>query len=356
MTEPSSAIYIPKRRRYIGRDVAALIIALAVLTFYFTQVETEYHLYLYNRFLLFAICAVALNLLMGTAGLVSLGTAAFLAVGAYASVALLRAGVPFPADVLLSGAIGSALGLVVGVPSLRIKGIYLALATLAAHFSVTFIATKYQAAEAGPAGFIIPSLFGGSGTLLQQEYWAVLLFLLLCLATVSFSRLSALRTGRAWRMIRDHEAAAPAVGINVSGYKLLAFTISSGVITMCGGILLHFTGSATIESFGLDVAIAAVAMIVIGGLDSVAGAVIGAAVITALPQVIPEALGPLLPVAKRAIAGPQVAEVIYGLLIVLLVTRSPGGIAAWGRELGAIATALVARRRMARLAQSHRKP
>jgi branched-chain amino acid transport system permease protein len=317
----------------IALPTAVSIAVLGAITLYFVQIVPEHYIYLYNRFLLLAVAGMALNLLMGTAGQVSLGTAAFLAIGAFSSVACFRVGVPFPLDIVFGTLAGSVVGLLVGLPSLRIRGIYLALSTLAVHFLVVYVANNYQSSTVGPAGFIIPGLFSSYGGLLQQEYWAIVLYVVVALGIVIFSRLSILRTGRAWRMIRDHEPAAPALGINVTGYKLFAFTLSSAVTSLVGGLTLHFTGSVSVESFGLDVAIAAIAMLVIGGLDSVLGAVIGAAVITALPQLIPELVNPLLPVSRRALAGPQVAQVVYGLMIVLLVTRSSGGLVAWGRDL-----------------------
>lgn len=317
---------------YTPRSVLVTLLLLAAVTLYMALALPEYTIYQYNQFMLFAIVAIALNLLMGTAGQVSLGSAGFLAAGAFGSVFLLDAGLPFPADVIIAGLVGAVIGLIVGMPSLRLKGIYLALATLAAHFTILWAAQRYQTAKAGPAGFIITPLFSEAGSLMQQVYWAVLLFALLAVTMIVFARLSRHRTGRAWRMVRDHEAAAPALGIQVTRYKLLAFVVSSGVTSACGGLLLHFTGAAAVETFTLDMAILIAAMIVVGGMDSVVGAVIGAAILTALPQVIPDLLGPLLPKDRRATDGPHLAAVVYGVLIVILVTRSPGGVAGWLRS------------------------
>jgi branched-chain amino acid transport system permease protein len=320
---------------YLPRGLVAGVLLLGAVTLFVVFERPSSVIYHYNLFLLYGIAAVALNLLMGTAGQVSLGTAGFFAAGAFGSVFFQRAGIPFPLDVVLASLVGALVGLIVGVPSLRLRGIYLALATLAAHFTILYVALRYQNAKAGPGGFSVDQLFSNAGVLREQQYWAAMLFGLLAITMIVFARLSRHRTGRAWRMVRDHEVAAPAVGINVTRYKLASFVISSAVITGCGGLLARINANASAEAFTLDIAILVVAMIVVGGMDSVIGAVIGAGIITALPLVIPGLIDSLLPESRRATSGPQVAVVIYGALIVVLVTRSPGGIVGWLRGLTA---------------------
>lgn len=319
---------------YMSRAIIATLLILAGVTAYVALFLPQDTIYQYNTFLIYGIVALALNLLMGTAGQVSLGTAGFLAAGAFTAVFFYRAGVWFPFDVILAAIVGAVIGLIVGVPSLRLRGIYLALGTLAAYETIIWAANDYQTAKTGPAGFIILPLFTSAGLVRQQEYWAVVLFALLAVAMIIFARISMSRAGRAWRMIRDHEAAAPALGIRATRYKLQAFIISSAVTSACGALLLHFTGSATVDSFTLDLTVAFIAMIFVGGIDSVIGAVIGAGIITALQQLVPRLLASVT--SNGSTVGGNLAVIIYGALVVILVTRSPGGVAGWLRELGAL--------------------
>jgi branched-chain amino acid transport system permease protein len=163
------------------------------------------------------------------------------------------------------------------------------------------------------------------------------------------SRLVAERSGRAWRLIRDNELVAPTFGIRPTRYKLIAFSISSGLIGMQGALLLHFTGSATVDSFTLLLAIQYLAMVLIGGLDSILGAVIGAVLLTYLPTKVPELVAHFVNNNDAATQGPQISTIIYGVLIILVVTLSPQGIVGWLTSTGA---SLANRRRRRRSTQS----
>ena len=184
---------------------------------------------------------MALDLLMGTGGQVSIGNAAFLAGGAFATVWASRAGVPFPFDVIIGGFACAVGGFIVGLPALRIRGMYLALATLAAFYLADFVGQKYQDDTVGAAGFFLKPIF--TGTISQQSAsWAWLLLGVVAATIILFSWLRSGRSGRAWRMIRDHEVAASMMGIPVSRYKLMLFTITSAIIGIQGGLTAHFIG------------------------------------------------------------------------------------------------------------------
>ena len=315
------------QQKYVIIGVTFLVVA------YFTAVGSSYAIFVLDTILLSAIGAMALDLLMGTGGQVSIGNAAFLAGGAFATVWASRAGVPFPFDVIIAGIACAVGGLIVGLPALRIRGMYLALATLAAFYLADFIGQKYQSDTVGAAGFLLKPLF--TGTIGQQSAsWAWLLFGVVAATMILISWLRSGRSGRAWRMIRDHEVAASAMGIPVARYKLLLFTITSAIIGIQGGLTAHFTGSVSYDSFTLTLSISVVAMILIGGLDSVAGPLIGAAVVTLMPVYLPDVIGLFVSSSNASQDASNYSEILYGLLIMVFMIKAPTGLAGLFRAGG----------------------
>lgn len=319
------------QQRYLVILVAAAVVA------YVTTAGSSYSIYLVDTILLAAVGALALDLLMGTGGQVSIGNAAFLAVGAYSTVWASRAGAPFPLDVIIGGVVCAAAGLFVGLPALRIRGMYLALATLAAFYLADFIALKYQDHAVGAAGFFVKPVFVGT-VLTQGIRWAWVLLAVLAATIVIVSWLRTGRSGRAWRMIRDHEVAAPMMGIPVARYKLALFVISSAIIGVQGGLLAHFTGSVSYDGFTLSLSISVIAMILIGGLDSQAGPLIGAAVVTLLPVYVPNVIGAFVGSSTAAQDASGYAEVVYGALIMIFMIAAPKGLIGLVRTLAHKAT------------------
>lgn len=313
------------------------IAALVSVTAYYVLIQDYYNVYVFNRVLLACIGALALNVLMGTAGQVSLGNAAFLLVGAFSAVVFLRADVPFPLDVILAALFTGLIGLIAGLPALRLKSLFLALSTLSLHFIANFLANRYQASvpESASSGFRVKTLFASKGLLGGQHYWAWLLCLIVVLLLLAASRITRYRTGRAWRMIRDHELVAATFGIAVVRYKLGVFVGTSMAVGLAGAVTAHFTGSVQTDGYTLLLAIQFVAMILIGGLDSVLGAVVGATIVTALPQYVPSWVASVGFIGKNtaAVYGPQISQIIYGVLLIIFITASPEGIAGWLRNL-----------------------
>lgn len=301
--------------------MTAVVLVCGVTTGSFT-------IFVVNQILLACIGALGLNLLMGTAGQVSIGNAAFLTCGAFTTVLCERAGLPFPIDLVLAMVSCGLFGAAVGLPALRIKGIYLILSTMAAHFLALFAAEKYQSAKVGSAGFMVDPVFSGS-LLFVQRGWSVLLLAITLVVMLAVNRLQTGRTGRAWRTIRDREDAAPAIGVHTARYKLLAFVISSAVIGLQGALLAHFSAGVSNESFPLTVAIAAIAMILIGGMGSISGSVIGAAIITALPHVTPPLVDSVLGSSVSAQYAAQIALILYGTLIVVFISYARDGVRGW---------------------------
>jgi branched-chain amino acid transport system permease protein len=317
----------------MARVMTGIIIVTFLVVAYFTAAGSSYSIYIVDTILLSAIGAMALDLLMGTGGQVSIGNAAFLAGGAFATVWASRAGVPFPFDVIIAAIACAVGGLVVGLPALRIRGMYLALATLAAFYLADFIGQKYQSDTVGAAGFFLKPIF--TGTIGQQSAsWAWLLFGVVVATLILVSWLGSGRSGRAWRMIRDHEVAASAMGIPVARYKLLLFTITSAIIGVQGGLTAHFTGSVAYDSFTLTLSISVIAMILIGGLDSLAGPLIGAVVVTLMPVVLPDVIGLFVSSSNASQDAGNYSEVLYGLLIMVFMIKAPTGLAGLFRAGG----------------------
>jgi branched-chain amino acid transport system permease protein len=302
--------------------------ALAIITLIFSTTQSPYTLYIYDSVLMACLGAVALQVLQGTAGLVSVGTAGFLLLGAFSSVFILRSGAPFPIDVIGGAAVAGVAGLIAGLPALRLRALFLVLATLAIHYVAVFIGILYEnhVPAASVAGFVLPTLFVSTGLDQAGRYWAWLLFPCVALVIIAASRIMRARSGRALRMIRGHEHVAPTLGISVPKYKLILFAMSSAVIGLEGGLTAHFSGVVSTGNYSLTLAFQYVAMILIGGVDSILGAVLGAAIVVALPVYVPKVVGAMLGGTRAVTDGPNIALIVYGILVVIFVTASPDGV------------------------------
>lgn len=337
----------PARPFWDGRGLPGAflgIAALAVVTLFFVTSSSEY-MRTFNTFLLAIIGALALNLLLGTAGLVSIGNPAFMIVGAYTVVVARQHHIPMVITLLLCVVSSSLAGVIVGLPAIRLRGLELALATMAGFFIFRQLASEYQRnSSGGTAGFYFSPTFASKGLDGTQHYWAWTFLAIDALLIVLVVQMSRHRSGRAWRMLRDHDGAASALGIPVVRWKLLAFSLTSGLIGLQGGLLAYFTGSVSFEYFTFELAVVYLAMVMIGGLDSVAGSVVGAAVVTALPVLIPKLIEAVSGGKPSPTTGGAVSTVTYGALIVCFVMSSQSGLvglarSAWGR------LASIARRR-----------
>lgn len=311
------------------------VAVLALVTLVVTNTASSYNVFVYDSILLAVMGAVALQVLQGTTGQFSVGNAAFLLIGAFSAVFVQREGLPFPVDLVVATVVAGIAGLIVGIPALRLRGLFLVLATFAAHFIATFLGNLYQGhhPEYAATGFFIPVLFAdhpdGGGTA-----WSWLLFAIVALLILGATRIVRERSGRALRMIRQHEHIAPTLGIKVGRYKLLIFTLSSMVIGFQGALLAHLNGSVQVANFTLILAFQYVLMIVIGGLDSIPGAVIGAAVVIALPIAVPHILTGLHADSVDPTLSANFSLIIYGVAVILFVTASPDGIMGLLRALG----------------------
>src|ERR1700746_4122931 len=245
----------------------------------------EYYVSILDLILIAVVGALGLNILVGYTGQISIGHGAFMSVGAYTAANLIvRLGAPFWIAVPAGGLMAALIGGIVGIPSLRIKGLYLAIATLAAQLIIEWIINQKPCISGGVQASIEvprPSVFGIVLKSQTQLYFFLMFFLVL--AIVAMQNIVRGRIGRAFVAVRDHDTAAEIIGINIFRYKLLAFAISSFYAGVTGVLYSYYLGIANYEQFQINVSIDYLAMIIIGGLGSGLGSVPGAALVPPPP-------------------------------------------------------------------------
>ncbi|GIF52772.1 amino acid/amide ABC transporter membrane protein 2 (HAAT family) [Asanoa ferruginea] len=308
------------------RSSLFLAVTLLAVTAVVTSTQFDYNIFLYNTFLLTCVGALAMNLLMGTTGLVSVGSAGFLAAGAFGGVWFDRMGLPFVACVLGGGLLAAVLGLIVSLPAIRLRGLALGLGTISVHFVVIFVVDQYQQRTPGVGviGFNLPPLFGTTVQVQHQWAWLLLGVVLLALALVSL--LGAGRTGRALRLIRDQEQIASTQAIPVTGYKMMIFAITSFLFGAQGALTGFLVGQVSSEQFTLTLAMQYLAMVMVGGLDSVWGAALGAAIFTALPFAMQHLVSAVLGAQQASLNGAKYGVIAYAVLVIAFIVGAPGGL------------------------------
>ncbi len=286
----------------------------------------SYYINVLNLIAINAIVAVGLNLLVGYTGQISLGHAGFFAIGAYAQAVLVtRADLPLIAALVLAGLMAAAFGLLLGLPALRLKGPYLAIATLGFGMAVCqiigrldFLGGRMGLSVPGP-GFVdwLEEAIAGSFSAeraVDAPHYAIYMIVmpLTVVLTIAAVNLMKSRVGRAFLAIRDSEIAAETIGVNLIRTKTAAFAISAFYTGLAGGLYAHAMGFINPESFDLRLSITFLAMVVIGGLGSILGAHLGAVMMT------------LLPLALTAVR--NVPEIIFGAIMILVILFEPLGL------------------------------
>ncbi len=318
------------------REDRVAVAAIVAAAFAVPLVASEYWLQaVLIPFLVYALAALGLNLLTGYAGQLSLGTGGFMAVGAYSAFKITTA---FPqvnilAVFVLSGLIAAAVGLVFGVPSLRIKGFYLAVATLAAQFFLLWLFNKVawftNYASSGtitaPPRSVLGVMVTGPGATAEARY--VVALAVVALFALLAKNLVRSRVGRSWMAIRDRDIAAEIIGVRPLRAKLLAFGISSFLCGVAGAeYVFLYLGSAETLAFDVNVSFLVLFMIIIGGLGSVLGSFLGAGFIVLVPIFLtnaPHLVGLSLPVALQK----QIELMVFGGLILFFLIVEPHGLA-----------------------------
>lgn len=271
--------------------------------------------------------AIGLNILTGFTGQISLGQGGFLAVGAYSSAfVVMQAGLPTPVGLVAAVVITAAVGALFGVPALRLKGLYLAIATLAAQFIILWLVRNWTALTGGVGSVFVEAPTLGGFTLDSDFEWYWVVLGAAVLATIAGRNLFRVGIGRAFMAIRDQDIAAEAIGVNLTRYKVLAFAVSSGFVGLAGALTAHWTQIVTWERFTLDVSILYLAMIIVGGLSSILGSIMGAAFMIIVPSLLQQGAqnleGSFL---DRQL--PAIELFVFGLVIVLFLVFEPRGLA-----------------------------
>ncbi|MEN9781513.1 MAG: hypothetical protein RL014_2661 [Pseudomonadota bacterium] len=289
---------------------------------------SEYLLAQLTFILIYGIVGLGLMLLAGFTGLFSIGHAAFLGVGAYTQAVFTGMGVPFPVALALAGLLSAAVGVVVGLPALRVKGIYLGIATLSFGFIVEEVFARWESVTGGNAGKSVGqvNIFGWVADSGTSFYFVCLVVTVICtLACINLLRSA---TGRAFVAIRDSEISAQSMGIHLAYYKTLSFAISAALAGIGGALYAHQIRFLSPDQFNIIQSIDLLLMVVIGGLGSIHGAFLGAIFLIGLPQAI-SAVKDFLP---EAIAqAPGLKAVIYGAVLIGFVLFEPMGL--YGRWL-----------------------
>lgn len=278
--------------------------------------------------LIYGIVGLGLMLLAGFTGLFSIGHAAFFGVGAYAQAVLTGMGWPFPFALAVGAVLSAAVGIVVGLPALRVKGIYLGIATLAFGFIVEEVFARWESVTGGNAGKTVGSvkMFGWTADTGTSFYY-------ICLAVAVLATLACLNllrspTGRAFVAIRDSEISAQSMGIHLARYKTLSFAISAALAGIGGALYAHQIRFLSPDQFNIIQSIDLLLMVVIGGLGSIHGAFLGAIFLIGLPQAI-SAVKDYLPDAIGQ--APGLKAVVYGAVLIAFVLFEPLGL--YGRWL-----------------------
>ncbi len=302
--------------------------ALLLLLVAAPWVFTEYWLAQLTFVLIYSVAGLGIMLLAGYTGLFSLGHAAFLGVGAYTEAVLTNAGWPFPLAMLSAAALSAAVGLVVGLPALRVKGIYLGMATLSFGFIVVEVLARWESVTGGNAGVRLEKPRMGGWTLGSDTEFYLLCLGVAVLATLGILNLLRSPTGRAFVAIRDSEISAQSMGIHLARYKTLSFAISAALAGLAGALYAHKLQFISPDQFDILQSIDLLLLIVIGGVGSVHGAFLGAIFLITLPELISQVKDYLPAVVGQA---PGLKGLVYGIVLVSFVLFEPLGL--YGRWL-----------------------
>jgi branched-chain amino acid transport system permease protein len=296
---------------------------LVIVLLFIPAVLGEFYVGELGGVFIFAIVGVALMLLTGFTGLVSLGHAAFLGIGAYTNSVLLARGVPFAVTLPAAGLLTALAGVAIGIPTLRMSGLYLAIATLAFGSIVGTVFQKWTAVTGGFDGFAVPvpSILGLRIEGANGIYYASLAVL----AFVLWVTVNVLRSpmGRAMVAIRDSEISAQSMGINLALYKTIAFALSAGITGLAGALFAHYVRFLAPDAFDILLSISFVTIVFVGGLGSLRGAIFGALFVRLLPQAI-AIVRDDLPFGIGRMPGLEPS--LFGLILVLVILFEPAGI------------------------------
>jgi branched-chain amino acid transport system permease protein len=271
-----------------------------------------------------------LNILTGYCGQISLGHAGFMAVGGYVSgILCAKLGWSFWVALPTAALAAGMVGLIFGLPSLRIKGFYLIMATIAAHFIIIWVILQLYDITGGADGLAVPRPEIGNFVFESKASYFYLIMIMACLATFLAKNIVRTRAGRAFIAIRDNDLAAEVMGINIWAYKLLAFFIGCVFAGVAGSLLVHYVAFASVDEFPFMNSVWYLGMLIVGGMGSTAGAIFGAVSLKLLDELVTIA-GPALAALFPAVAAQAAASlslIVRGLVIILFLIYEPRGLA-----------------------------
>lgn len=286
------------------------------------QFLDSYMVYFMSLIAVYVIVAVGLNILMGFAGQISIGHTGFFAIGAYTSViAMLRFGLPFWVAMPLAGLVSAVVGFLLGIPALRLSGFYLAVATLGFGVAVPLVILNTESISGGHMGLESPRpVFFGYKLASDLSYFYLVFAVMLLLLAVAYWLLGT-KAGRAWVALRDSETAAQAMGVNLAYYKTLAFAVSAFYTGVAGSLDAHMISSIHPEGYTLQQSIQFLTFIVVGGMGSIPGSIMGAVFLTIVQQMVSVGFPGLESRFK------DLPTILYGVLLIVAVMFLPGGLA-----------------------------
>ncbi len=289
----------------------------------------EYHYFIMNLILINLISAIGLQILIGFTGLLSLGHAAFMGVGAYTSALLVtKLGCPFILSILAAGLVASFFGIIVGIPSLRIKGFYLMVATIAFQFVIDYIIIHWESFTRGIRGIELPTPYVFGISLEKNRAYFLLLFFLTVFLMWGAKNIIRSKIGRAFIAVRDNDVSAEIIGIPIFPYKLLSFSISAFYAGIAGALFAGLLRTAIPEGYTFLHSIIILAMVLVGGLGRLVGTIFGVIFITLVPVILDLIVSYIANVYDpnfTILLGP-LKELVFGGLIILFIILEPEGL------------------------------
>jgi len=305
------------------------LVGLSLLGSTFGMGPNEYHYFIGNLILVNLISAIGLNLLVGFTGLLSLGHAAFMGVGAYTSALLItKFGCPFIGSILIAGLMAALFGIIVGIPSLRIKGFYLMVATLAFQFVIEYMIIHWDHLTRGIRGIELPTPHFLGMSLEKNQAYFLFLFVLVTILMWGAKNITRSKIGRAFIAIRDNDVSAEIIGISIFRYKLLSFAVSSFYAGIAGALYATMLRTAIPQDYIFVHSIIFLAMVLVGGLGRLVGTVFGVIFVTLVPVLLDLGVSYLSRVYDPNVTiylGP-VKELVFGGLIILFIIFEPDGL------------------------------
>jgi len=306
-------------------EVVALAVVGGVVLLGLPTVTNQFFTFEFAKVAIFAIAIIGLNILTGYSGQISLGNGAFMAVGGYTTAILVhRTGIPYWTTIPAAALVAGVFGFLIGIPALRLSGIYLALATFALALSIPPVLNHYDTFTGGHQGINMPPVLPPAGVDLSQEQWLYYLDMVIALVMFAFAwGVIRSRTGRAFMAIRDSETAATSSGISLAYYKTLAFALSAAYAGVAGSLLAMATSYLNPDTFGLGLSLALLVGVVIGGLGRQFGALLGSVFVVWLPYLAEK----VSEIQLGSFALPSKPDIFFGAGLILILFFAPNGVA-----------------------------